>query len=348
MPTKIISLFNHKGGVSKTTTAFNLGWALAERGKRVLLVDADPQCNLTGMVLSLSGQEELQEFYTKNPNANVYDTVRPAFSGSPIPLAPAHPASTTHKEMFLFAGHIGLATYEPELSMAQKLIGAMPILSNLPGALGHLMRITAEAINAEYVLVDMSPSIGALNQNLLMQSDFFIVPTSPDFFCYMAIESLAAIIPQWHATAELIRKQNPGLTYKMPPTSPRFIGMISQRYRPRYSHKPAQAFQRWIDAIVKRVRELLVPALEPIGMAMPAAGFDAVLGKGTAFELAQIPEFNSLIALSQEFATPIFALTDAQLSSVGVVLEQRIAARNNFRTVFLSLADHVVALTATP
>ncbi|WP_201029053.1 ParA family protein [Cylindrospermopsis raciborskii] len=44
-----IALFNHKGGVSKTTTTFNLGWMLAEKGKRVILVDTDPQCNLTGM-----------------------------------------------------------------------------------------------------------------------------------------------------------------------------------------------------------------------------------------------------------------------------------------------------------
>jgi chromosome partitioning protein len=49
--TPIISLFNHKGGVSKTIPAFNLGWAMADRGKRVLIVDGDPQCNLTGAVL---------------------------------------------------------------------------------------------------------------------------------------------------------------------------------------------------------------------------------------------------------------------------------------------------------
>ena len=55
---KQISLFNHKGGVSKTTTAFNLGWMLASKGKRVLLVDCDPQCNLTGMFLGFKGIED--------------------------------------------------------------------------------------------------------------------------------------------------------------------------------------------------------------------------------------------------------------------------------------------------
>jgi len=60
-----ISLFNHKGGVSKTTTAFNLGWMLAEKGKRVLLADCDPQCNLTGMVLGFTGFEEFSAIYER-------------------------------------------------------------------------------------------------------------------------------------------------------------------------------------------------------------------------------------------------------------------------------------------
>lgn len=53
---KLISVFNHKGGVSKTTTTFNLAWMLARQGHRVIMVDADPQCNLTGVTLGLDAQ----------------------------------------------------------------------------------------------------------------------------------------------------------------------------------------------------------------------------------------------------------------------------------------------------
>jgi cellulose biosynthesis protein BcsQ len=73
--------FNHKGGVSKTTTTFNLGWKLAEKGNRVLLVDADPQCNLTGLIL----QDNFEEYYINDSTKynNLKDGVSPAFDSKP-------------------------------------------------------------------------------------------------------------------------------------------------------------------------------------------------------------------------------------------------------------------------
>ena len=80
---KRIALFNHKGGVSKTTTTFNLGWMLAQQGNRVILVDGDPQSNLTGLVLGYGGPSELEEFYSREPDRNFRSGLAPAFESRP-------------------------------------------------------------------------------------------------------------------------------------------------------------------------------------------------------------------------------------------------------------------------
>ena len=81
--TKKIALFNHKGGVSKTTTTFNLGWKLAELGKKVLMIDADPQCNLTGLILGYSGDEDFEKFYIDYPERNLKSALKPAYESMP-------------------------------------------------------------------------------------------------------------------------------------------------------------------------------------------------------------------------------------------------------------------------
>lgn len=73
---KVIGLFNHKGGVSKTTTAFNLGWSLANLNKKVLLVDLDSQCNLTGLILGYAGLSDgLDSFYSSRDNLTLMPIV---------------------------------------------------------------------------------------------------------------------------------------------------------------------------------------------------------------------------------------------------------------------------------
>ena len=79
---KIISLFNHKGGVSKTTTTFNLGWMFAEQEHKTLIVDADPQCNLTALVLGYNSIDAFDTVYTDKPNCDIYTCIKPILEGS--------------------------------------------------------------------------------------------------------------------------------------------------------------------------------------------------------------------------------------------------------------------------
>ncbi|HEV2491547.1 MAG TPA: AAA family ATPase [Terriglobia bacterium] len=343
---KKIALFNHKGGVSKTTTTFNLGWMLASKGNKVILVDADPQCNLTGMVLGYKGPTELEHFYETEKDRNLMAGLAPAFESRPKLIEAVHCVPVEQQEgLFLLPGHIRLAEYEVTLGIAQELSGSIQTLQNLPGSIWFLLDKTANRFEAEYLLVDMSPSLSSINQNLLMTSDYFIVPTSPDYFSVMAIDSLTTILPDWAAWAQKAQKLKilQEATYPFPLTTPRFLGTIVQKYRPR-AGVPATAFQNWINEINKAVSSRLVPRMKEIGMVLPDRDY-ANLGLSTDFCLASIPDFNSLIAKSQEAQTPVFALTPAQIGQTGIVLEQTERSRDEFKRLFSELADRVIALT---
>ena len=128
--TKIICLFNHQGGVSKTTTAFNLGWMMALKGKWVLLADFDPQCNLTGMVMGFKGVDDLAAIYAGTPPNNIKDGLAPAFESQPRQIAPVECVEVAgNDKLFLLPGHISLAEYETTLGIAQELSGSQTTLT---------------------------------------------------------------------------------------------------------------------------------------------------------------------------------------------------------------------------
>jgi cellulose biosynthesis protein BcsQ len=345
--TKQISLFNHKGGVSKTTTAFNLGWMLAKKGKRVLLVDCDPQCNLTGMFLGFKGIEDLEKVYKLGGIRNIRDGLAPAFESKPIPLEPVECETIKgNTNLYLMPGHIGIAEYETTLGIAQELSGSLVTLQNLPGAPARLFALTAKKYKIDIVLVDMSPSLGPINQNLLSTSDYFMVPMSPDYFSVMAVDSLSNVLPKWKAWATQAKATRvlQEATYPLPACDPKFLGTIVQKYRLRSQGTPSTAFQKWIDEIREKVKERLIPALAASGMLLSEASYSAA-GLELGEPLLQMSDFNGLIAQSQKHNAPVFDLTDAQLEQTGIVLERTKTSMKEFAKLFSSAADRVIKLT---
>jgi cellulose biosynthesis protein BcsQ len=343
-----IALFNHKGGVSKTTTTFNLGWMLASKGKRVILVDSDPQCNLTGMVLgeeSENDEERIQEVY--NATSNIKTGLAPAFESQPRAIEAVNCIPVQGQDgLFLLPGHIGFAEYEVTLGIAQELSGSIQALKNLPGSINDLLEKTASKLNADYILIDMSPSLGSINQNILMISDFFLVPTTADFFSVMAIDSLAKILPRWHAWAksasslQILKEAN----YPFPDSNPRFLGIIIQNYRIK-SGKETAAFQTWIRKIEEAVISKLIPSLKNSNMMLPERAYQEQ-GMSNSLCLTKIPDFNSLIALSQQNQTPVYELTNRHLKQSGVVLETTKNKQDEFKKTFSDLADKIIVLSA--
>lgn len=343
---KRMVLFNHKGGVSKTTTTFNIGWMLAAKGHKVILVDADPQCNLSGLILGYKGPQEFEDFYQSAQGQNIREGLAPAFESRPQMIAPVACVPVDGIDgLYLLPGHIRLSEYEVTLGIAQELSGSIQALQNLPGSFAYLFDTTAKELDADYVLIDMNPSLGAINQNLLMTSDYFLIPTTPDYFSLMAVHSLSNVFPRWYNWSKKAQSNDilQEAAYPYPKKDPKFLGVVIQNYRPR-GGVPAAGFQKWIDEIEKFVSSKLLPTLQENNMA-----FDYKVYKQAGFTenhyLAQIPDFNTLITLSQDNQTPVFALKDNQLQSAGAVLKDRIKKRKEFYEIFSKLADHILKLT---
>ncbi|MEW6348800.1 MAG: AAA family ATPase [Thermodesulfobacteriota bacterium] len=333
---KTICMFNHKGGVSKTTTSFHLAWMLAEKGKRVLLVDADSQCNLTSIVI---GEEQFEQFYVEYPARNLKSALAPAFEARTVELK----AVDCHEKvgrpgLFLVPGSFELSAYELSLAVSFTLSETMSTVKHLPGSLAFLLSTTGKKYEADYAVVDMNPSLSAINQSLLVSSEYFILPTAPDTFSAMAIRSLAQILPKWEKWALRARAVFADATYPLPQVTPKFLGTIIQGYNIRKG-QPVKAAQAGIDRIIESVQAELVPRLSEAGMTLDREDYES-----DDYCLAKIPDFQSLNAKYHENGIPVFSLPD-ELLGQGTVLEQYQVMRERFRGVFSDLAERILRLT---
>ena len=357
----LISLFNHKGGVSKTTTTFNLGWAFAKKGIKTLIVDADPQCNLTAYVLGLQQKKEIDSFYNSANSDNIHAKISEITSGDSVTPKAVNPCETLNNNLLLVAGHLSMSDLDISLATGITSGKYLPFTKQFIGAFHAIIRKTAVNHKCEIILVDMSPNAGAVNRCILMSSDYFLIPTSPDFFSYQAIQSLGEMLPRWHEDFKEFREQS--ITNALPESPPRMLGIISQKYRPytkrikegfldfwdpkteeKQKQGIAKSFKEWIDKIQKASKDVLAKSLSKNNMVIDEALFVKHITDEKPYNLISIGDFNSLVALSQKFSKPIFELTDDELDFKGKVLETMKENQEQFNQSFERLANRISSL----
>lgn len=343
---KKIAIFNHKGGVSKTTTTFNLGYALARCGKRILLVDADSQCNLS---IYAMGYDNYTQFCESNNTNNIYSCLKPAYKSEPR-LIEAAECKEISEGLYLLPGHLDFTENEVQLGIAMQLSSALGSMQNLPGALNYLINKTCDKYNIDFVLFDMNPSLSAINQNVFISSDYFIVPTSPDFFSIMAIESLSGILPSWEKWATSAREAFSDTTYPLSQTVPKFLGYTINDFNLSRG-KPQKSFASFMERISDKVVNKLITALSQQGMSLEQGRYEASylemknkfhdgnINYCDCYCLAQFSNFNKLIAISNEKSVPVFEIelqnpTDSQAKTL-----------KWFRLLYKSLAERIITLT---
>lgn len=337
---KRLVVFNHKGGVSKTTTVFNLGWMLSKT-KKVLLVDADSQCNLSSLVLG----DDFERYYIDDGTKlqNIKDGVAPAFQGKPIPISSVNCFSPQRApSMYLLAGHANLSEYDAALTFAQTSNNAISTLQNLPGAFSELLRLTEEKYSIDYTIVDLNPSLSSVNQNLFLSAHAFVVPTNPDPFSIMALNTLQAALPRWvdwKKNAVPIFSES---AYPLLEGVPKFCGSIIQRFNIR-NGKAARPYRDNIAEIKEKLSSDFFSAMAKSGMVYTADQYGADF-VSAQYCLAEIPDFQALLPKAHQAGAPIFDLTDSEIGESGPVLAGLQEKRRLFTEQFASVVEKITAL----
>lgn len=355
-----ITLYNHKGGVSKTTTTFNLAHALAESGKNVLLVDADPQCNLTELFMApIMDEADEQAEATGNPvelpGTTILQALSPRFDGETpsvnvdaIELVPSPHAKYKNK-VRLFRGDVGLSSAEDKLSQAHIQRSSAELhFRRTYVAMNDMIRRLGTRVGADIALIDVGPSAGALTRSCFLACDAFFTPVAPDRFNVQAIGSLARIIDTWMTEHAQIVKSFISAELPVGHGRPRFLGTIVQNYKLGKWQKEKPGFAMWMRRIPERVQSDLLPTL--VKHSDAERDIMAIIKKAGNAEAVRIQDFASLATCMQEVAKPIFDLSRADTAKMssdgatpyaGVVWEDAAKRMGTWRQLFRDLEARV-------
>ncbi len=275
---EIISFFNHKGGVGKTTTVHNLACELADQGQKVLVIDADPQMNLTASMYGMSDKtkyntskeinlDETDEEKIHDINEDMrqidqqaetwqnnqkkylsfyefldYYLYEEKNNQSKLDKLFHQKSDLSNGFIDLMSGSIKLAELEADLyhSVTSKRKGDYNIIYRFKEAIDTIAK------KYDFVLIDTAPNASSIIVALLvLTGDYFIAPVIPSFYSLQAIDNLEDIIKNWVKLLkdfEYTRNNTQGLQCKV-----KFLGLIVQQAK---NYKGAsQSSKKWITRL---------------------------------------------------------------------------------------------------
>jgi cellulose biosynthesis protein BcsQ len=319
-----ISVFNHKGGVGKTTLTVNIAYAMIDLGKKVLLVDSDPQANLTSYLIEDSVVDALLDESDGPTGGTVWSALRPVVDG--VGEFRVIPPVEVYSGLYLMPGDIRLAEFEEQLStfwsecLQRRIRGFRGTC-----ALSSLVNRVAMEIDADVILYDTGPNIGALNRVILLDSDFFAIPAAADLFSVRATKTLGHALAGWIRDCATIGDLAPTGVFTLP-GSPRLLGYIAQRFKV-YGGVAASHYAAMFPRLERAVQEDVLKVVSQID---PALGVAAI----APLRFGEIKEFGALASASQQEGVPMWRV------SAGTP-DQHDAARVAFKDLALAMLNRI-------
>jgi cellulose biosynthesis protein BcsQ len=312
-----IAIFNHKGGVGKTTLTVNIAAALAQIGHKVLLIDSDPQCNLTSYLIEDSVVDDLLEDSETEKGRTIWSALKPIVDAKgelkEVELYP-----TLKSGLYLLPGDIRLSDFESELNdywaacFQRKIKGF-----DGTAALRSLVTNCAATTDVDFVLYDTGPNIGPLNRVILLDCDFFIVPGACDLFSVRALRTLGRTLTNWIQDWKTLSNLAPDGTTLLP-GRPKFLGYIPQGFRV-YGQGMVRRASEYRSRFEKQLRLNIINPLRRIDPELAPTG-------PAGAKLGEIKDFSALVQAGQHEGVPLWETSDTSR-------EQRSQARISFEKI---------------
>ena len=328
----ILTFFNNKGGVGKTSLVYHLAWMYSEIGKCVVAADLDPQANLTAAFLH---DDEIEGIWTsQSPGETIYSCVKPLAGVGDI-AAPL--LKNISSGLYFLPGDVALSGFEDALSGVwpdsmgdNNLYRPMRMLS----AFWQIMQMAADQVQADIILLDIGPNLGAINRSALIATNHVVIPVGADLFSIQGLRNLGPALrdwaslwgkrlDNWHGSKE--SEEYP--QFKLPDGEMKAIGYICQQIGVRLD-RPVLAYEKWANRIPSVYREAVLNRsdMEDIKLA------------DDLFCLSTIKHYRSLVPMGQEHNKPIFKLTPAD-GAIGSHANAVDDARKDFYTLALKILE---------
>jgi len=331
MSIPVLTFFNNKGGVGKTSLVYHLSWIFSEMGKKVVAIDLDPQANLTSAFLPEEKLEELWDAELLLPKATtIYRCVQPLMEVGDIqePIT-----QRIRSSLHLVPGDLALAGFEDFLSQewpnslgGENLFRAYRVLT----AFWIVAQKAAAQHQADLILADVGPNLGAINRSALIGSNYVVIPLAADLFSLQGLRNLGPTLRRWRSDWSKRLDNWPSPSFPLPEGKMATLGYLVQQHSERLS-RPVKAYDRWAARIPGVYRESVLS-----DKSSPPLMVDDPLC------LARLKHYRSLVPMAQEARKPIFQLTaaDGAIGSHSYGVQE---ARKDFNSLAQTILDRMAA-----
>jgi chromosome partitioning protein len=323
---KTIAFFNNKGGVGKTTLLYHTAWMFAEMGLRTVVVDLDPQSNLTSMFLEEDRLEELWNGPAQHHT--VVAAVAPLLEEGTGDVQAPH-LEVIRRNLALVPGDLGLARMEDELSAQWSIcLDGKAKAFRVTASFHRVVSLAAKEFKADVALLDVGPNLGALNRCGVIAADHVVVPLVPDLFSLQGLRNLGPTLRRWRNGWEKRLEEAPAAVNDLPTGAMKPAGYVVLQHAVR-KNRPVMAYERWASRIPNEYRT-----------AMRLKENENIRSENDPLCLAQLKHYRSLMPLAMEAGKPMFKLTPAD-GAIGSHVAAVSDCHADFKRFALRLAQSV-------